>query len=327
MFKIIFAACVLCAGLFVPVYGVYASDAQSMAWVEPELDNPDVYSIYAVDDNLIALQRNQDDPTYFPEDEQVEITLAYDKDVVVVLPEKPLDIASLRIHHGRHVVVRGGHLRAVKPADKTMRGLLWAGGTRGALYVENMILDTTYKDGLDALLVGGYGNQSKDTYPDVYIRNVRMTGVENSDGNPFHADCFQYYGPTNITYMHGVDCETNTQGFFLAPQHHVGGISLNHVSITYLNPERANGYALYLKDKVDDARVPIIFNDVYVGRRDTDFGYGHDGKWEVYSIFPHALLEHGLRREGDAVKFPFYSEIEGSVFLHQGDRFFKSRPE
>lgn len=326
MSKFCVVTCLLILCLFVSVSS-YAVDEKAHVWVTPQLDDPDVYSIYDHDQANIALQRNQDDPVLIPREEHVELTLAYNKDIVVLLPDQPLEIASLRIHHGRNVVIRGGHLRAAKPADKKTRGLLWAGGTRGALYVENMILDVNFQNGMDALLVGGYGNQTPDTYPDIYIRNVLMTGVENSDGNPFHADCFQYYGPTNITYMDGVDCETNTQGFFLAPQHHIGAIFLNRVSISYINPERANGYALYLKDSQDDARVPIIFNDVYVGRRDTDFGYGHDGKWEVYSIFPHALTEYGVRREGDAVTFPFYSEIEGFIFLYQGEAFFNYRPE
>jgi len=325
MFRILFASVVLLSlGLSVPSA---ADDKIKAIWQDPDLNDPNVYSIYGADDAHIAVQKNQDEPLYFPNDKQIEIALAYDQDAVFLLPDHVVDIVSLRIHHGRNVVVRGGHLRAVRPANETLRGLLWVGGTRGNLYIENIVLDTDFQDGLDALLVGGYGNQNIESYPNIYVRNVVMTGVENTDGNPFHADCFQYYGPTNLTYMDGVDCETNTQGFFLAPQHHVGQISLNRVSISYINPERANGYALYLKDKEDDARTPISFDQVYVGRRDTDFGYGHDGKWEVYSIFPHALMKHGVRRADDEVTFPFYPEISGSVFLYDGEKFFDSRPE
>ena len=326
MFKVLLSACVVFFS--VTVSAPLAADENVRAvWQEPDLQDPDIYSIFATDDAQIAVQKNQDAPLYFSNDKPIEVALAYDQDAVFLLPDQILDIVSLRIHHGRSVVVRGGHLRGVAPANKTVRGLLWAGGTRGSLHVENMILDTNFQDGLDALLVGGYGNQNIESYPNIYVRNVMMTGVENSDGNPFHADCFQYYGPTNLTYMDGVDCETNTQGFFLAPQHPIGRISLNRVSISYINPERANGYALYLKDKEDDARTPISFDQVYVGRRDTDFGYGHDGKWDVYSIFPHALMKHGARRENKHVTFPFFPEINGSVILYAGEEFFDPIPE
>lgn len=311
----------ICTGVFV-LTGKAFADIPFIP--PPKLINPVLVSLFNHDDGRIGVQRDAETPIFYNLDEQIEIKLQYQQDAIIDLPDDEiLKLASLRIHHGRNVVIDGGALQATVPANEKIRGLIRAGGTRGIFYIHNVHLDANFQNGMDALLVGGYSNQNQDTYPDIFIQNVRMTGVENADGNIYHSDCFQFYGHTAITWMNGVDCETNTQGFFLAPQHHVGAMFLNNVSISYINPERANGYALYMNDTKDDLRVPIVLNNVYVDRRETNFGYGYDGQWEVYSVFPHAKMENGARRSGDVLTFPYYPEILGSILKYDGQRFYR----
>jgi len=297
-----------------------ADRVEGLTWAPPAQLSPNVYRV-TKHKKSIRVQKNNDIPKTYALTSHIQIKLRNNEDAIVVLPNDILSIPSLRIHHGRHIRIIGGHLKAVMPANKTVRGLIWAGGTRGSIYIEGVVLDADFQNGMDALLVGGYSNQPAQTYPDVYVQNVVMQNVVSADGNIYHADCFQYYGPVNSTFMDRVDCKTDTQGFFIPPQNHIGSIDLRRVTIDYIHPKTANGYALYLRDRPDDQAVPTSLSDVYVGRRDTSFGYGFDGEWGVYSVFPHTLQKHGGKRVENKITFPHQPEIIGGISLLKDESF------
>ncbi len=305
--------------LFPPVL-VNAKDVRDLTWSPPVLEAPSTYYIRNIGEK-IEVRKNDDSIKHYDGTTHVEIHLKKDEDAIIKLPDEVLNLPALRIHFGRNIQIIGGHIKATTPANDKVRGLIWAGGTMGSVYIEGVVLDANFQDGLDALLVGAYGSQSESEYPDIYVQNTVLKNTKNTEGNKLHSDCFQYYGATNKTHMDRVHCATDTQGLFLPAQHSVGEIELRRVSVEYIHPKTANGYALYLRDHGQKRRVPMILNKVYVGQRDTDFGYPHDGRWDVYSVFPHTLMEAGSKRIGDTIHFPLWPEIKGFVRLRQKEYF------
>lgn len=297
--------------LFVSV-SAFAHEDQ-LTWAPPTLASPNVYTVENISDTVV-ITKNESTSTTYTKTELISYNLTADEDAIFVLPDYPLELANLKISYGKNIQIIGGEIRATIPANATVRSVLRFGGTAESIYLEGIIIDGQNMDGLDGVLVGSYTSQDPRPDVDVYIQNTIIKGVQNQNGNIYHADCFQYYGETGNTRMDRVSCTTNTQGFFLAPQHEIGAIDLRRVTFNYTDAETANGYALYLRDNTSGRRNQISLQDVYVEHRVTNFGWGNDHIFGVYSIFPHHLVpDPVVENRREIVTFPRYPEIQGEV--------------
>ena len=239
------------------------------------------------------------------------IKLDKDEDAVITLPKtKILKLAGLLVLGGRHVRIIGGHIEAVKPANKGLKALLRFAGTSGSVFVEGMIIDTKKQYGLDGIDVGSVRHKA-DLVADIYVQNCLIRGIYSTTKG-LHADGYQFYGDTKWTRMDKVSVESYYQGLFLDPQAEIEGIDLRRVDISYPDPDNATGYAFFLRvEKGRYRRPPIYLDEVYVTQRKN---MPLSSPWEEFSIYPPASRPGGaVLVDGNKACFPSYPEVKGCV--------------
>jgi len=286
--------------------------AQKLSWLPPIQSNPThIYITIDANKSIINFQKNSDPIESRPVNKQLIVTFAENEDAIIHLPTTgPLVMPGILVRFGHNIRVIGGHMIATATGDPNgIRGLLRFTGTTGSSFVEGVILDCNERLGLDGLLVGGVAGQT--FFPDVYLQNSIIKGVYSLSTSALHSDGFQYYGATGVTRMDKVSVRSKYQGLFLDPQHDIHSIDLRRVDVDYIDPPNGEGYIFYLR-QLETGRRPLVFMDeVYVGRRDTQFG----GEWEKYSVYPPSMLTFGGIRIGDSITFPSFTEVVGEVKL------------
>ncbi len=281
-------------------------------YAPPKLVDEDTIYLLNTGNSQIRMEcTNPDieDKTY-EADELIQVSYPGHKDLVIKIPDT-INYAGFRLDGGRNVKLIGAELNAIVPASAENRALMRLHAMR-SLFVEGVKFNTLEMDGMDALLYGTYSNQL--ILPDVYIQNSSMKGLWNNSENIYHADGFQHYGGFMNLRVHNVDIETKVQGFITAPQvHRIGCVELDHVTVNYKDPETASGYAAYLKDHTEQKRPTYIFNEFYVGERQTEWDTPEEELWETYSVFPPVHVENGCVRNGNEISYPTHPEIHGVI--------------
>lgn len=238
----------------------------------------------------------------------VTIKLKQNEDAVINLPkDRVLPITGLGIVRGRHIRIIGGHLKAVAPADKSLRALLRFAGQSGSVFVEGVVLDADNQYGLDGLDVGSV-KDGPHNVADVYVQNCIIRGTYSTTEG-LHADAFQYYGDTGWTRMDRVSITSQYQGLFLDPQNDIGGIDLRRVDLRYADPANGQGYIFFLRTETGrDRHPPVSLQDVYAQERT------NRKPWQDYSIYPPANRHKGGGVfKNNRMFFPSYPEVTGYV--------------
>lgn len=283
-----------------------------LSWAPPPLENPARITVRDAQDGMIDIEKSvypygTVSSSHIAAGSNVLIKLGDHEDAIITLPlDRILDVSGLSIAYGRHVRIIGGHLRATRPADKSLRALLRFAGQSGSVFVEGMVIDANGQYGLDGLDVGGVAHRP-GVIADVYVQNCLIKGVFSGRAG-LHADGFQYYGPTGWTRMDRVSVVSQYQGLFLDPQNDMEGVDLRRVDVRYADPATGAGYIFFLRtEKGRDRHPPVRLHEVYADARTNVL------PWQEYSIYPPASRATGAVLNNGKACFPAYPEVQGCV--------------
>jgi hypothetical protein len=169
---------------------------------------------------------------------------------------------------------------------------------------------------------GGFrGPEPARTYPDIYIQNVRCTGLHGSSKTT-HADFYQAQNPIGNLYVDKVTGDTTYQFFFLRTFYGVtGGYFLSRVNITKLpNEENPITFPIWLDGNTESSFlggpepiVPTVLDQVYVTLPEGQT-LAANGVWPSTGILyidgtPIGALDDG---QGNAV-WPPATKVTGKV--------------
>lgn len=202
-------------------------------------------------------------------------SFAPDQDVTFIWPDRPR-FSSFTVTGGRHLRTIGGTL--VKTTAGT--GLRFT-DTTGSVFLEGLDLDMTAVSA-DAINVSG----APGALPDVYLQNLRVTGVNGSRGG-VHADIFQPQGPIGDLRVDRLTGRSDYQGLFIPPQAPMSSAELHRVDLAYTHPDgSAVTYLLWLLDECStDVPCPVTLDDVWVTPR--------AGQHLGQAVWPHPAAVDG----------------------------------
>lgn len=164
----------------------------------------------------------------------------------------------------------GRHLRIIGGASTKGAGgsAIQVTGCTGSFFGEGLLIDTSAAN-IDAINVCGDTAATYTKFPDVYIQNTRIIGVNGTNATT-HADVFQPQGSIKNLFIDKLTFSSNYQGLSLFQ---------NQAPITSAVMSRVNGfytavagdpvtYLMWLVDIASHAPyIPVTLNDFYMTPR------------------------------------------------------------
>jgi hypothetical protein len=219
-----------------------ATKAPPLTWGPPPLVNPIVVNV----------------PTTF-----YSGSFPTNRDVELVMPRR-VRTSSMVIAGGHDVELIGGAttLSATPQGTAALR----FEGTSGAIFIEGTSINVNGRsdDGID---VAGSTAAPYTLRPDVYVENVRITGLNGSAaGN--HSDLLQAQGSLGRIFIDKLTGQSNYQGIFIPPQFPITSATISRVNLAYARGGQPYTYLLWLLDPgTAETPYPVTLSQVWIAPR------------------------------------------------------------
>ncbi len=133
------------------------------------------------------------------------------RDVLLVMPNQ-VRWSTMNITGGHNVRLIGGS--TVLNANNGSTAVMRFTGASGSVFIEGTNIDVN-KYPADAIDVAGSSSRPYTLFPDVYIENSRIIGLDSTyTGN--HADILQMQGSIGRLFVDKITGQSNYQGIFIS---------------------------------------------------------------------------------------------------------------
>lgn len=190
-------------------------------------------------------------------------TFPTNRDVLLVMPNE-VRWGKINVVGGHNVRLIGG--ATVLNIESRATGVMRFSGQSGSVFIEGTEIDVNghSDDGID---VAGSRAPPYTLFPDVYIENCRITGL-NGTYETNHADIIQTQGSIGRLFIDRVTGQSNYQAITIPPQFPIKSASISRVNLSYGPGGQRWTYLLWLLDPhTHEVPYPVRLSDVWIKPR------------------------------------------------------------
>lgn len=237
-------------------------------------------------------------------------TFPTDRDVLLLMPHE-VRWSSINVTGGRNVRLIGGStmLNTNNGATAVMRFT----GASGSVFIEGTEIDVN-GHGDDGIDVAGSSSPPYRLFPDVYIENCRITGLNSTyAGN--HADIFQPQGSIGRLFIDKLTGQSNYQGIFIPPQFPIQSASISRVNLSYGPGGQPVTYLLWLLDpgrSPAELPYPIELSDVWIKPRPNQTLAASVAPWS-HSTNADGVSVGAIATDAGTMTWPGLDKVSGYV--------------
>jgi hypothetical protein len=236
-------------------------------------------------------------------------TFPSDRDVLLLMPHE-VRWSTINITGGHNVRLIGG--ATVLNTDNGATGVIRFSGQSGSVFIEGTEIDVNGRsdDGID---VAGSPAPPYTLFPDVYIENCRITGLDGTF-HTNHADVIQTQGSIGRLFIDKLTGQSNYQGIFIPPQFPIKSAHISRVNLSYAPGGQRWTYLLWLLDpQTNEAPYPVDLSDVWIKPRPgQDVAANAVAPW-AGAINSDRLPIGAIARGGGHVTWPRSNRVSGYV--------------
>jgi hypothetical protein len=219
--------------------------------------------------------------------------------------------ASFTVTGGRNIRIIGG--ACVK---STAGSAIRFSGVTGSIFLEGLLIDMTAISA-DAINAGGNTAAAFTLFPDVYIQNCRIIGV-NGTAAATHADAFQPQASLGRLFIDNCTIVTTYQGIFVPPTTFpISELHISRTNFAYTDVDSSLiTYPLWFLNTGAPADVPypVYLSNVYLAPRPTQ-NITADCMYPSLGLLDNNGIAVGALTDDSNVSgyWPAFNKVTGSV--------------